>query len=47
MYSIHIGGLYMKKVILITIVMISFFTFTGCKKEEYSLIQMILPLTRF
>ncbi|NLJ97467.1 MAG: hypothetical protein GX321_09985 [Clostridiales bacterium] len=24
----------MKKVILITIVMISFFTFTGCKKEE-------------
>ena len=34
MYSIHIGGLYMKKVILITIVMISFFTFTGCKKEE-------------
>lgn len=34
MYSIHIGGLYMKKVILYTIVMISFFALSGCKKEE-------------
>lgn len=34
MYSIHIGGLYMKKVILYTIVMISLFALSGCKKEE-------------
>lgn len=34
MYSIHIGGLYMRKMILFTIIMISFLAFSGCKKEE-------------